>query len=132
MTIGERVKYVRLNVKNGGKMTLEEFGQKIGIAGASLSLIENGKNGISDRTVLAICREYHVNEIWLRTGEGEPFASMTMEEELTELFADMLDQDDVIKKEVIKMLLKLPPDAWQVIRDEINGLIETQKERPGR
>lgn len=120
MKLGERVKFVRCNAKNGEKMTLEEFGQRIGIAGASVSLIENEKNGISDRTILAICREFHVNETWLRTGEGDPFIQLSMEEELTELFAGMLMEDDFVKKEVIKMLLMLPPDAWEVIRDEIN------------
>ena len=53
-------------------MTLEKFGQRIGITATSCSLLEKGKNNPSNQTILAICREFGVSEMWLRTGEGKP------------------------------------------------------------
>lgn len=52
-----------------------DFGTRIGIGGTAISKFESGVNSISDSLVLLICREFNVNEQWLRTGEGEMFAS---------------------------------------------------------
>lgn len=69
MTQGERIREVR---KSFG-LTLEKFGDRIGLKKNSVSQIENGKNELTDGNALAICREYNVNEHWLRTGVGEMF-----------------------------------------------------------
>lgn len=69
MTQGERVREVR---KSFG-LTLEKFGDRIGLKKNSVSQIENGKNELTDGNTLAICREYNVSEEWLRTGNGEMF-----------------------------------------------------------
>ena len=68
MTIGERIKKIR---KEAG-LTLDKFGERIGLKKASLSQIENGRNGASDQTIKMIAREFGVSEEWLRTGDGEP------------------------------------------------------------
>lgn len=67
--MNERIRELRKTLG----LTMEEFGKRIGIKKSSISLIENGKNGTTDQTVLSICREFNVNEQWLRTGEGEMF-----------------------------------------------------------
>ena len=69
MTQGERIREVR---KSFG-LTLEKFGDRIGLKKNSVSQIENGKNELTDGNALAICREYNVNEHWLRTRVGEMF-----------------------------------------------------------
>ena len=66
MTIQERIRQVRQ--KNN--LTMEEFGKRIGIKKNSISLIESGKNNPSEQTILSICREFNINEEWLRTGNG--------------------------------------------------------------
>lgn len=66
MTQGERVKAVRKKKE----LTLEAFGARIGLKKSGLSLIENGKNELTEANLLSICREFGVNEVWLRTGEG--------------------------------------------------------------
>lgn len=69
MTQGERVKAVRKSLG----LTLEIFGAKIGLKKSGLSLIENGRNELTDSNAKAICREFGVNEDWLRTGVGDMF-----------------------------------------------------------
>jgi transcriptional regulator with XRE-family HTH domain len=66
VTIGERIRTLR---KETG-LTLEKFGECIGVKKAALSLIENDRNGPSDQTIRSIAREFAVSEEWLRTGEG--------------------------------------------------------------
>ena len=51
-------------------LTQQAFAERIGLKQNSIALIESGKRNVSDQTLLAICREFGVSEIWLRTGEG--------------------------------------------------------------
>lgn len=67
MSAGERVKAVR---KDAG-LTLDEFGARIGLKNAALSLIENNKRALTDTVAKSIAREFGVSEEWLKTGEGE-------------------------------------------------------------
>ena len=62
-------------------LSMEKFGSRIGIGKASISLLESGKNNPSVQTITLICREFGVNEQWLRTGEGEMFVRLFREEE---------------------------------------------------
>lgn len=68
-------------------LTLEGFGERIGVTRAAVSKWENGDRGIADSMVVSICREFGVNEHWLRTGEGEMF-EQTRETVLDKLCAE--------------------------------------------
>lgn len=66
MTTGERVKEIR----KSANLTLEEFGSRIGLKNAAVSLIENNKRALTDTVAKSISREFGVSEDWLRTGGG--------------------------------------------------------------
>lgn len=66
--IGDRIRALRKSLK----LTQAKFGEIIGLKQNSIALIETGRE-TSDQTIFAICREFRVNETWLRTGEGEMF-----------------------------------------------------------
>ena len=66
--IGERIKELRKALS----LTQTAFGERIGLKQNSVALIEAGR-ATSDQTIFAICREFRVNEDWLRTGAGEMF-----------------------------------------------------------
>ena len=65
----ERVKELRKKLG----LTLEKFGEKLGVTKQTVSRIENGVNSLTDQMFKSICREFNVNEEWLRNGTGEPF-----------------------------------------------------------
>ena len=69
MTIHERIKRIR----NENSLTMDVFGKRIGIGKTAISHIENGRANPSDQTIRSICREFGIEEAWLRTGEGEPY-----------------------------------------------------------
>ena len=71
MTVGERIKKLRQEKH----LTQQKLADSIGIKQNSVALIESGKRNPSEQTVTFICREFHINENWLRNGEGEMFAS---------------------------------------------------------
>ena len=66
MTQGERVKAIRTEKK----MTMEQFGEKLGVQKSAISKIEKGERSLTNQMFLSICREFGINEVWLRTGEG--------------------------------------------------------------
>ena len=51
-------------------LTQQEFSNRLGIKRNTVATYEAGKSNPSDAAVLLICREFNVNENWLRTGEG--------------------------------------------------------------
>lgn len=67
--MNQRVKEVRKALGLSG----EKFGEPIGVTKTAISLLESGKNNITDQMVKSICLAYNVNETWLRTGEGQMF-----------------------------------------------------------
>ena len=111
-TIGTRIKEIR----KGAGLTLEKFGAKIGITAASLSTIENGKSNPSGQTVLMICREFNVNEDWLRDGTGEPFMQLSREETIAEYVGRITGgQITDIEESIIKFMAETPVEEWETL-----------------
>lgn len=69
-TIGSRIRYLRKDVL---KLNQTEFSTQILLAQTHLSSLEKGERNVTDRTILDICREFNVNEEWLRNGNGDIF-----------------------------------------------------------
>lgn len=105
--MNNRIKAVRKSLK----MTQQKFAEKIGLKQNSLALIESGKRNTSDQTILSICREYGVNEQWLRTGEGEMFVQT--ENPLEQIAAEHGLAPEWV--EVIEYLMKLPESSRKAI-----------------
>lgn len=65
-------------------LTQTEFGTQIGLK-SSISEIERGNAPITERTIIAICSRFNVNEEWLRNGNGEMFN--TIDKKYDEFFS---------------------------------------------
>ena len=100
MTQGERIREVRKTLG----LTLEKFGEKIGMKKNSVSQIENGKNSVTEQVVKSICREFNVDYIWLTTGDGEMFID-TDDDFLERIDRIMVGEDDA-RKNLFKALLE--------------------------
>ena len=111
MTCGERVKELRKTLN----LTLEEFGSKVGVTKQTISRIENGVNNLTDQMLLFICREYNVNEEWIRNGTGEMFIPLTRNQIITDFAGDIIKEDDTFKKRLIEALAKLNENEWAVL-----------------
>lgn len=62
----DRIKKIRKRLK----LTQEEFGKRIGLARNSIASYETGRREPTNSVIISICREFGVNELWLRTGDG--------------------------------------------------------------
>ena len=123
-TIGTRIKGIR----KGAGLTLEKFGAKIGITAASISTIENGKSNPSVQTVLMICREFNVNEDWLRDGTGEPFIQLSREETIAE-YVGMITGGHItdIDESIIKFMAETPVEEWEILARALRRFAEKIK-----
>ena len=113
MSIHNRVKEVRKALN----MAQDEFGDKIGIKKSSISQIESGKTNPSDLTVRAICREFRVDETWLRTGVGEMFRTSTPDQQIAEFAGRLLEgrAEDAFKRKLVSALSRLDPGSWAAL-----------------
>lgn len=68
MTLGERIKKTRKALD----LTQQEFADRLGMKRNSIAQVEMGRK-TSDQTIVSICREFSINETWLRTGDGNMF-----------------------------------------------------------
>lgn len=106
-------------------LSMEKFGSRIGIGKASISLLESGKNNPSIQTIALICREFGVNEQWLRTGEGEMF------EQTRASVLDRLSTEYDLSREqrsVIEAFLDLDPQERDVILKYVHNVFDRSAE----
>ena len=106
-------------------LSMEKFGSRIGIGKASISLLESGKNNPSVQTITLICREFGVNEQWLRTGEGEMF------EQTRASVLDRLSTEYDLSREqrsVIEAFLDLDQQERDVILKYVHNVFDRSAE----
>ena len=82
----ERLKQLRKALD----FTQQQFADRIGIKRNSYANYETGRNTPIDAILISICREFDVNEDWLRDGIGEMFITRTRSEKITDFAADIL------------------------------------------
>lgn len=112
MSCGERVRKIRKEKE----LTLEKFGEKVGVTKQTVSRIENGVNSLTEQMLLSICREFDVNEKWLRTGEGEMFIEIDKDLALMDWAGSVLgSSDSSFKKRFVKMLSELDEQDWETL-----------------
>lgn len=98
--MNERIKQIRRELG----LTQQEFADRIGLKQNSIALIESGKRNISDQAVLSICREYGINEEWLRTGKGEKMVPDASDElEVLVKKYDLSNADQVLIEKYVNL-----------------------------
>lgn len=118
--LNERIKFIRKH--NDINLSQEAFGNRIGLTKTAISKIEKGVSNMSEQTFLSICREFNVNEDWLRTGAGDMFNPISDDEELDLYIGRISGSDDAFKKDLIKALCKLSEDEWNILKKVVNEI----------
>lgn len=101
MTQNERVKEIRKTLG----LTLEKFGERIGVTRGSMSNIENGNRNLTEHMTKSICREFSVDYMWLTTGEGEMF--IDSDDDFIERIDRIMAGEDEARKNLFKFMLEL-------------------------
>lgn len=119
--MNERLKKLRKTLD----LTQQAFADKIGMKQNTIAQYEMGRTVPSDAIIFSICREFNVNENWLRTGEGEMFIEVPRDDQIASFIGNVLkSEDDSFKKRFIAMLKALDESDWEVL--EKMSLLLTQ------
>lgn len=123
----DRIKLIRQ--KEGKNQT--EFGQKIGVSGSAISRWEAGDRDIPDSAIRSICREFNINEQWLRDGIGDMKTAASRAEEMATAVKRLFsDRPASFQTALVTTLLRFDPDGeeWQLL-ERIYESVAAEKEK---
>lgn len=103
------------------RLTQREFGARVGVQDTAISKLEKGENGLTDQMVIAVCREYGINETWLRTGDGEMF--VVSENALIAQLSEQYNLDGLDQK-ILEGYITLPETHREVIKGFVRKIAE--------
>ena len=112
--MNERIRELRKSLN----LTMEAFGERIGVSKSTISNIENGNRDATEHMIKSICREFGADYIWLTTGDGEMFVET--DDDFIERIDRIMAGEDEARKNLFKALLEASDDdiaAFQRIID---------------
>lgn len=99
--MNERLKKLRKTLD----LTQQKFADRLGVKRNTVGQWECGINAITDQVIFSICREFGVNENWLRTGEGEMFEELTDQQKILKYTGLLLKDKDSTVANAIQTLI---------------------------
>lgn len=119
----DRIKKIRKELD----LTQQKFADRLGVKRNTVGQWECGINAITDQVITSVCREFNVNEHWLRDGTGEMFIKQTRDEQIAAFIGDMLkDEKESFKRRLISALANLDESDWGVLEKLVDSM---QKEK---
>lgn len=120
----DRIKKIRKELD----LTQQEFADKLGIKRNTVATYESGRNEPIDAVISLICREFNVNEEWLRTGNGEMFIERSRDEQIATFVGNILEKEsDSFKRRFIAMLSALDESDWETL-EKIVKMMQKEKD----
>lgn len=108
------------------KIKKVRFAERLGIDQSYVTQLTSGRRNPSDLLIGAICREFNVNEKWLRTGEGEMFLQQTRDEEISSFLNELLAEESTdFRLRLITALCRLSPQQWDALEAVSLNLLGT-------
>lgn len=117
----DRIKKIRKEAN----LTQEKFAERLGLKRNTIATYETGKSEPMDNIVLSICREFGINENWLRGGTGEMYKER--DGSFSELLSDLEDSDDDFIKSLITVYMGLDENSKQALRKIASEMAEKYK-----
>lgn len=115
----DRIKKIRKELD----LTQQEFADKLKVPRNTIAGYEVGKSNPSDAAINNICREFNVNEEWLRDGIGKPFIEPSRDEQIEEFIGKLLqNEDDSFKRRLISGLAALDETGWEVLENFLDSI----------
>lgn len=122
--MNERLKKLRKALD----LTQQAFADRIGLKRNTVAQYEMGRNEPIDAVLISICREFDVNETWLRTGEGDMFLPADRHTAIAKLTKQLLnEEDDSFKNRFVAMLANLNEDDWDFLKKKAAELVDSKE-----
>lgn len=119
----ERIRELRKRLN----LTMESFGERIGVTKSTISNIENGNRNATEHMIKSICREFNVDYIWLTTGDGEMFHDS--DGDIIETIDRIMIGENEFHKNLFKTFARLDDDELLALEKIIDKFMEMKKEK---
>lgn len=121
----ERIKLLRKELG----LNQTDFGNRIGVKQSTVTGYETGTRVPLDSVIVSICREFDVNEDWLRYGKGDMFTELDRDEEIVAWSSKITrsDYDKQFVPEFVHMLSKLDEKDWETL-EKIAKMLAKKKD----
>lgn len=116
--MNERIKKIR----NDNHLTQERFAARLGVKRNTVATYEMGRSEPSDAVISLICREFFVNEEWLRHGIGEPYIENT-HNDLTTKATALLGRRDPMFEAIVEAYCDLDDNDREVLLKSLQNLV---------
>ena len=114
--MNERIKEIRIKLG----ITQQEMADKLGLKRNTIATYEMGKANPSERTISDICREFGINEVWLRTGEGGPdnmFTKVSEDDAYSLALGKLSIEENQFVRNAVKYLANADPEKLKVVEE---------------
>lgn len=119
-----------LKIRKDNKLTQDAFAERLNLSKNFVWMLEKGERIASDRTIADICREFSVNERWIRTGEGEMYKEI--EDEVAEVVSELLDESNPFYDLIIGIMETyqgLDSKSQELLKNSAQRLLDNLKKR---
>lgn len=118
--------------RTGGNKS--KFARQLNVTPAYISKLCKDKENIpSDRTIADICREFNVNEDWLRTGRGDPYIQLSRDDELSQFFGEVMKEEDPdFRRRLLSVMSRLTTDEWALLEQMAWKLVDELRQDSGQ
>ena len=119
--MNDRIKTIRSALK----LTQAEFGKRLGLSQNYIWMIERGDRTPSDRTLMDLCREFSVNEVWLREGVGPMFVERSRRDDLFDYARRILGGDlSDTEAAVLAVMAETTPEEWELFAAKVRAIVD--------
>lgn len=123
-TVGERIKEIRKSLG----LSMDKFAAPLGISRVAIGRIESGDLNPSKQTILMICREFGINEEWLRNGQGDMKAVLSREEAIADIMNKILaEEPKSFRMTLIKYVSHMSSEQLELLEKMVRELYEEQE-----
>ena len=110
--MNERIKQARKALG----LTQTAFGERIGVKGNTVTCWETGVRTPTDAVINSICREFGIDETWLRSGEGEMMKPISRDEEIAYFMGNVMSGENAdFRRRLVSVLARLEPAEWELL-----------------
>lgn len=111
--MNERIRKIRLQ----NNLNQTDFAKRISVSRSAVCKMESGENSPSEQTISLICKEFNVNEDWLRTGLGETYIEVSNDMQIESMFKNIQQSGtNTFKYRLISALAKLDESDWEILK----------------
>lgn len=122
-TVGERL----ASLINALSIKKVHFAERIKVDQSYITKLVKGNGQPSDLLIAAICREFSVNETWLRTGEGDMFVETAKEDQIFSFMGDVMHGGPDFRRHLMSVLSRMTPEEWALLEKKAWELVEEMK-----